>query len=203
MHAPSQPPPPPQPPRPCSVVRDCSVCLGIVRALTLTGLVVCAQSDLPPPSVWVEVLRGEDGARRACGCDAPAPTQAIMTVLELPPSESCSSRVSLDSRYGTCDAIFFSSPCVNKSRSKTQKGHLFGGIQTSCAYLQSPLFESRSLQCIQPEIVRSPAGAPYTEPSGCVRPRASALWTGIRRAEACLVSARGDSMAGRAGEGEP
>lgn len=29
-------------------------------------------------------------------------TAAIMTVLQLPPSESCKSRVSLESRYGTC-----------------------------------------------------------------------------------------------------
>lgn len=67
----------------------------------------------PPPSACAEVLRAEGGARCACVCDAPAPTQAIMTVLELPPSESCRSRVSLDSRYGTCDAIFFSSPCIH------------------------------------------------------------------------------------------
>mmetsp|Transcript_28227 Transcript_28227/g.53753 ORF Transcript_28227/g.53753 Transcript_28227/m.53753 type:complete len:221 (-) Transcript_28227:406-1068(-) len=36
--------------------------------------------------------------------------QAIITVLLLPPKESCSKRVSLDSRYGTCPPRFDSSP---------------------------------------------------------------------------------------------
>ena len=32
-------------------------------------------------------------------------TLAIISVFELPPSESCSSRVSFESRYGTCDSF--------------------------------------------------------------------------------------------------
>jgi hypothetical protein len=36
--------------------------------------------------------------------------QAIISVFELPPRESCSNRVSLESRYGTCEPRLSLSP---------------------------------------------------------------------------------------------
>mmetsp|Transcript_7145 Transcript_7145/g.23257 ORF Transcript_7145/g.23257 Transcript_7145/m.23257 type:complete len:256 (-) Transcript_7145:384-1151(-) len=40
-----------------------------------------------------------------CASAGAAPTQQSMVVYEFPPKESCSSRVSLESRYGTCVAL--------------------------------------------------------------------------------------------------